>query len=97
MNIGVVGEHICDIEGSNQTIKKRTRCHVHILPYTRYLKEMVTGCVTHSVKGLNQLPADDGISEDQCPATLVTGAPSPDYQNIFQLNFGNYVLAHTSR
>ena len=57
---------------------------------------MVIGCVIHSVKCLNQLPADNGISEDQSPATLVTGAPSLDYKEITKLNFGDYVLAHTT-
>ena len=97
MNTLAAGEHVDDIERSNRTIKERTRCHLHILPYTRYPKEMVIGCVTHSVKVLNQLPADNGMSEDQGPATLVTGAPSPDYQDISQLNFGDCVLAHTAR
>ena len=96
MNIVAAGEHVVNIERSNRTIKERTRCHVHRLPYIRYPKEMVIGCVIHIVKCLNQLPADDGISEDQSPATLVTGAPSPDYKEITKLNFGDYVLAHTT-
>ena len=97
MNIVAAGEHVGDVERSNRTIKERTRCHVHRLPFARYPKEIVIGCVTHSVKSLNQVPADNGISEDQSPATLVTGAPSPDYRHISKLNFGDYVLAHTTR
>ena len=70
---------------------------MHRLPYVRYPKEMVIGRVIYSVKSLNQLPEHDSISEDQSPATLVVGAPSPDYNTIKQLNFGDYVLAHTAR
>ena len=97
MNIVVAGEHVGDIERYNGTIKERIRCHVHRFSYTRYPKEMVIGCVTHSVKGLNQLPANNGILEDQIPATLVIGAPSPNYQDITKLDFGNCILAHTAR
>ena len=97
LNIVAAGEHVGDVERSNRTIKERTRCHVHRLPFAQYPKEMVIGCITHSVKCLNQLPADNGISDDQSPATLVTGAPRPDYQHISKLNFGDYVSAHTTR
>ena len=97
MNIVAEGEHLGDIERSSRIIKESARCHVHRLTYTRYPKEMVIGCVTHSVKELNQLPADSGISEDQIPATLVTGAPSPIYQDITKLSFRDYVLVHTAR
>ena len=46
---------------------------------------------------LNQLPEHNSISEDRISPTLVVGALSPDYNTIKQLNFGDYVLAHTAR
>lgn len=51
---------------------------------------MVIRCVTHCVKGVNQLPAYNGMLEDQSPSTLAIGAQRPSY-------FGEYILAHTVR
>ena len=49
-------EHVGDVERSIHTVKECTRCHVHRLSYQRYPKIMVSGMVTHVIKGLNQLP-----------------------------------------
>ena len=86
MNIVAAREHLGSIERSNRTVKERTRCHVHRIPYVRYPKEMIIGCVTHRVNILSQLPEHDSISEDQSPATLVLGAPIPYYSTIKQIN-----------
>jgi hypothetical protein len=44
----------------------------------------------HSVTCLNQLPADDSVSNVLSPFTILTGKPNPDY-NKMTLEFGLYV------
>ena len=94
VNIVGAGEHIGDIERSNRTVKERTICHVHRLPYKIYPVEMVCGCVVRSVKYLNIDMADDGISDELSPGTLITGRVNPSYKEIQALNFGDYVHTH---
>ena len=55
---------------------------------------MVAGMVTHVVKSLNQLPSETGIDTHLSPASLITGSSKPDYNNIIQLNYGDYVQAY---
>ena len=50
LNIVAAEEHVGDIERSVRTIKERTRCHVHRLPYKRYPKEMIVGFITYVTK-----------------------------------------------
>ena len=50
-------KHVSDVKGSIRTVKEGTRCHVHRLPYEHYKKIMVTGCMTKSIKELNQIPS----------------------------------------
>ena len=57
---------------------------------------MVIRYVTHGVKVINHLLANDRILADQSPGTLVIGSPAPDYNTIKQLNFGYFVLSHTA-
>ena len=94
-NLFLVGasEHVGDVERSVRTIKQCTRLHVHRLSYSYYPKIMVAGMVTHVVKSLNQLPSETGIDTHLSPASLITGSPIPDYNNIIQLNYGDYVQA----
>ena len=71
MNKAAAGEYKGGVERSGRTVKECTRCHVHRNPYERYPKVMVKECVSKSVKHLNQLPPDDGISKDLSPDTMV--------------------------
>ena len=88
-----VGEHVGGIERSGRTVKECTRCHVHRNLYERYPRIMVTGCVVKSVKDLNQLPPNDGISQDISPDTIIIGRPAPNFKEVNKLNFGDYVQA----
>ena len=88
------GEHVGDIERSGRTFKECTRCHVHINPYKRYTKLMVTECVFKRIKDLNQIPAFDGISDDINPDTMITGRSAPNFNEITKLNFGDYVQVY---
>ena len=91
-NLFLVGanEHVGDVERSVRTVKDCTRYHVHRLPYIYYPKIMVAGMVTHVIKSLNQLPTESGIDTHLSPASLITGSPVPDFNNIM-LNYGDYV------
>jgi len=91
MSILVAGEHTGDVERSERTVKEGTRCHVHQLHYTRYPQKIVVGCVTHIIKGSNQLPSEYGLSTKIRPATLITGVSGPNYHQIKKLDFGDYV------
>jgi hypothetical protein len=51
---------------------------------------MVCELVKHSVLCLNQIQADDGVSDTLSPNTIITGNPNPDY-NQLKLEFGTYV------
>ena len=46
---------------------------MHILPYKRYPAEIVYGCGIKSVKDLNAEIADNGISDEISPGSLITG------------------------
>lgn len=43
------------------------------------------------VKGLNQFPAKDGVSDTLSPLTILTGIGAPDYQSL-RLEFGSYAM-----
>ena len=79
LDIAGAGMHVGEVERSIQTIKERVRCTTHDLPFKNYPKVLVTGCVSYNIKRLNNLPADDGISDTLSPNTSVTGAQSLDY------------------
>ena len=55
------------------------------------------GCVNYNIKRLNNLPADDGISDTLSLNTLVMGAQNPDYNELVKLQFGDYVQVHQER
>ena len=84
-------DHVPEVERSIRTIKERVRCYLHDLPYQSYPKIMIEGCVYNVIKQLNSLPADNGISTDMSPNTLITGAPPPEYDKITRITYGTYV------
>jgi hypothetical protein len=51
---------------------------------------MVNAIVERAIRGLNQFPARDGVSDTISPLTIMTGMPGPDY-NTFKIEFGSYV------
>ena len=83
-----------NIEGSNRTVKERTRSHVYRLPYKVYPIEMVCGCIVKIVKDLNIEVAEDGLSDMLSPGTLITGRVNRSYKKSQSLNVGDYVQAH---
>ena len=94
MNVMAADEHVGDVERSIRHIKDGTRTQINGLPYTHYLKSMIVGCVMYVLKHVNHLPSRGGLSQDLSPATLITGDPTPSYQELTKLKFGDYV--HTA-
>ena len=89
--------HVREVERSIWTVKERVRCTTHNLPFKNYPKVLVTGCINYNIKRLNNLPADDGISDIMSPNTRVTGAQNLDYNKLVKLQFGDYVQVHQER
>ena len=91
LEVCTTNEHVKEVERSIRTIKDMLRATAHGMPYRRLPKPMVKGLVTYCVQNLNDFPYASGVSQDASPATIVRGAPPPDY-NTFRLEFGAYVL-----
>ena len=94
LNMVVAGEHVGNIERSNRTGKEGTRCHIHRCPYEIYPKVIVTGYVIKYVKGSNQLPSFNGISEKLSSSTLLACDVHSDFNCINTLKCGDYVQVH---
>ena len=90
MNIATADSHVGEVERSIRTIKERLRSLVHGLPFKRLPRLMISHMVADSIRCLNQFPKKNGISATMSHATIVTGAPSPDY-NAMRLELGAYV------
>jgi hypothetical protein len=82
-------EHVGEVERSIRTIKERVRATVHGLPFTRIPRLMVRELVIFSIDSLNQLPADEGVSNILSPHVIMTGRSNPDFNN-FRIEFGAY-------
>ena len=83
-----------DVERSIRYLKDGSRTQIHSLPFTHHPKVMVIGCMMYVLKSINQLPADNGLSPDISPNTLVMGDPPPSYRDVCKLRFGDFV--HTA-
>jgi hypothetical protein len=51
---------------------------------------MTRAVIIDSHQGLNQFPAKNGVSQTMSPLTIMTGKPSPDYNDL-KLELGSYV------
>ncbi len=75
-------EHVGEVERSIRTTKERARCTIHGLPYKRYTKLMIADLVNTCIRWLNQIPAQDGISDRISPLTLVTRKGNVNYKPL---------------
>ena len=94
MNICTKDEHIHIIEGLVRTVKERSWCTTHIVPYTRFPIIMTKSLVQGWMSWLNSLPPTNGISDTIRSATIVLGKPDPDLSKP-KTCFGAYALAYT--
>ena len=91
LDIAGAGMYVGEVERSIWTVKEQVRYTTHNLSFKNYPKVLVTGCINYNIKHLNNLCADDGISDTMSPNTLVTGAQSLEYNELVKLHFGDYV------
>jgi phospholipid N-methyltransferase len=89
LNIADTDDHVAEVEHSIQTIKERVRCLVQGLPFKRIPKAMMRATIENANKTLNQFPAKNGVSDTLSPLTIMTGRPTPDY-NDMKIDFGAY-------
>ena len=89
-NLASPGEHVPEVERSIRTIKDRTRCSTHDVPFKRFPKILVEACVYNAVRLLNSIPATNGVSKDISPASLITGAGPLDYEKLMKIKYGDY-------
>jgi hypothetical protein len=89
LNIADTDDHVAQVERSIRTIKERVRCLVQGLPFKRIPKAMMRAAIKNANKALNQFPAKNGVSDTLSPLTIMTGRPTPDY-NDMKIEFGTY-------
>jgi hypothetical protein len=92
-NTADADDHVSEVERSIRTVKERTRCLVHGLPYKRLPRVMIRSGLENSKRALNQLPVKGGVSKTMSPLTIMTGKPLPDY-NDMKIEFGAYVQVY---
>jgi Reverse transcriptase (RNA-dependent DNA polymerase)/Zinc knuckle len=93
INICDADDHVHEVERSIRTIKERTRCLVQGLPFRRIPKLMMRAAVENANKVMNLFPAHSGVSDTMSPLTIMTGKPSPDY-NDMKIEFGAYAQVY---
>jgi hypothetical protein len=87
LNVADADDHVHEVERSIRTVKERTRCRIQGLPFRRIPKLMMRSAIEGAHKTLNQFPAKNGVSKDMSPLTIMTGRPSPDYNDL-KIEFG---------
>jgi len=95
INIADSDDHVAEVERSIRTIKERIRCLVQGLPFKRMPKAMMRAAIENANKCLNQFPAENGVSTTLSPLTIMTGKPSPDYNDV-KIEFGSYAQVFES-
>ena len=91
LNITAADEHVSPVERSIRSIKDRTRCQIQSLPYTKYPRTMVIGCVIFSTKSLNNEIGMSILLSKVSPSALITGQPQQNYNEVTLLIFCEYV------
>jgi hypothetical protein len=89
INIADTDDHVHEVERSIRTIKERTRCLIQGLPFRRIPKIMMRATVENANKSLNLFPVKNGVSKTLSPLTIMTGKPSPDFNDL-KIEFGAY-------
>jgi hypothetical protein len=89
LNTADADDHVHKVEQSIRTVKEHTRCAVQRLTFKRIPKAMMRAAIEGAHKALNQFQAQNGVSEFLSPLTIMTGRPSPDY-NDMRIEFSAY-------
>ena len=73
LNVCANNEHVPEVEHFTQTIKERTHCLYHSVPFRHFPALMLKEMIYASVFWLNMFPTHDGISDTLSPQALMTG------------------------
>jgi hypothetical protein len=82
LKVADADDHVPKVEQSIQTIKERTRCFLQGLPYKQIPRATIRAAIENATKVMNQFPATNGISDTLNPLTIMTGKPTPNYNNM---------------
>ena len=96
LNVAAADDHVHKVERSIRTVKERTRCAIQGLLFRRMPKAMIKFAIEGAIQVLNMIPARNGASKELSPLTIMTGKPSPDY-NDMKIEFGAYAQIFESR
>ena len=91
LNTSAADEHVSEVERTISVIQVRVRGQINSLPYSCYPKNMVAGLVIFAVKSLNNEVGVSSLSHEYALHTLVTGYETPNYKQLMQLAFRDYV------
>lgn len=89
------GTHVPEIERSVRYIKEGVRTSQSSLPFKQRPRLLNRGNINCQIINANDFPTGDGLSNTLSPATLITGRPSPTYDEIMRVGHGDYVYAYT--
>ena len=81
------------VERSIRTVKERSRCIIHDVPFKYWPRALVSQMVQAVIFWLNALPPRDGVHKTLSPRSLLIGT-SLDYAKQCNLPFGTYVHTH---
>ena len=70
LNIAAAEEHVGMIERSIRTVKEGTRSQIQFLPYIKYARNMIVGCVLFSINSFNNKIGMCKLLSDYSPHTL---------------------------
>ena len=76
LNVAAAEDHVAEVERSIRTIKEHTRCTVQGLPFKRIPKTIMRAIIQGTHRGLNQFPAQNGVSDTLSPLAIMTGQPT---------------------
>ena len=66
-------------------------------PYNCFCTLMIIGVVSKAQKDLNNISAENGLSETLSPSSIIKDTPGPDYNIVTELNYGDYIIAHNGK
>ena len=97
LDVTAADQHVSMIERSIRTIKDRTRSQIQFLPYTKYPRNMIVGCVVFSIKSLNNEIGMCKLSSEDSPHTLVTRQPPLNYEEMTAMSYGDYTEVYAAK
>jgi hypothetical protein len=77
VNIADAGDHVAKVERSIRTIKERTRCIIHCLPFKRIPRAIMRAAIENANKIAQSIPIQNGVSDTLSPLTTIMTGTQP--------------------